>query len=260
MTDSSLYQATQTAASLIHKARYAVALTGAGISTPSGIPDFRSASTGLWNRDDPMKVASMTTFRQKPERFYNWLRPLLKKVWDASPNPAHTAVAELERSGCLKAVITQNIDGLHQMAGAKNVLEVHGTLTTMSCLHCGMSFGSREFRQQMLDSAFIPRCHHCESVLKPDIVLFEEMLPEDVWENAEQHCRQADVFLVAGSSLEVIPAAFLPDYALQGGAKLIINNYTPTHLDKNAAVLLPGNVAEVLPEITALVKLEQTGK
>jgi len=242
----------QKAAGLIARSRHAVVLTGAGISTPSGIPDFRSARTGLWTHTDPMKVASLTAFRYHPEQFYNWLRPLLEQIWAAKPNPAHQALAQLENQGYLKAIITQNIDGLHQRAGSHNVLEVHGSLMTFSCVSCQTTSPSENMLQDLLNKELLPRCQRCRSILKPDIILYEEMLPEDIWMESEAHARQADLFIVAGSSLEVIPAAFLPQYALDCGARLVINNFSATHLDPEAALLLPGDVAEVLPQIAAL--------
>ncbi len=251
------------------------------MSTPSGIPDFRSHGTGLWERDDPMEVASLAVFRSRPERFYGWLRPLLRGAWAAEPNPAHLALARMEAAGILKAVITQNIDDLHRRAGSKNVYEVHGSLRTVTCPRCHETYPSEPFRA-VLESAgeapvgeapvgdapvgetppgapglpdpdHIPRCPRCRQVLKPDITLFGEMLPAATWQGAEEQCFLADVILVAGSSLEVWPAASLPELAVENGARLIINNLTPTHLDRHADVLLPANVAEVLPQIARLV-------
>lgn len=238
------------ASELLRNARHAVALTGAGISTPSGIPDFRSANTGLWTKNDPMQVASLSAFLYHPERFFNWLRPLLDTILQAQPNPAHFALAELESKGILKALITQNIDDLHQQAGSKNVLPVHGTMENMICLSCDQLFRSTQFIEIVRDGN-LPLCPNCGRTLKPDIVLFEEMLPSDIWSKAEWHCNRADVILVAGSSLEVMPAAALPWYAVQNGAHLIIINYSPTPLDSEAEILLPGDVAKILPEITA---------
>ncbi len=238
------------ASELLRNARHAVALTGAGISTPSGIPDFRSADTGLWTKNDPMQVASLSAFLYHPERFFNWLRPLLDTITQARPNPAHFALAELEKKGILKALITQNIDDLHQQAGSKNVLPVHGTLEDMICLSCDQRFPSKQFIETVKDGK-LPLCPNCGRILKPDIVLFEEMLPSDVWSKAEWHCNRADVILVAGSSLEVMPAGALPWYAVQNGAHLIINNYSSTPLDSEADVLLSGDVAQILPQITA---------
>jgi len=238
------------AAGLIQSARYAVAFTGAGISTPSGIPDFRSARTGLWEKDDPMQVASLTSFLHTPERFFNWLRPLALTSLSASPNPAHLALAELENSGFLKAVITQNIDDLHVQAGSHNVLELHGSLRTLSCTGCHRSFSARDFMPAFIDSGTLPSCPECRSLLKPDIVLFEESLPAKTWYQAEVHARMADLMIVAGSSLTVTPAAYIPQEAVESGAQIIIINQTPTYLDEIAAILLPLDVAEVLPAIT----------
>ncbi len=237
------------AAAYLREAKHAVAFTGAGISTPSGIPDFRSKNTGLWQRFDPMEVASITVFNTRPEKFYGWLRPLLSQIWAAQPNPAHTALAQLEKAGILKAVITQNIDDLHQRAGSSAVYEVHGSLRRMICVRCHETFPAGQFRSEIDDATTLPRCPHCERVLKPEITLFGEMLPEDTWRAAEEHCRRADVILVAGSSLEVWPAAGLLEIGLDHGARLIINNLTPTHLDGDAAVRIHLDVAEAIPAI-----------
>lgn len=259
--------ALQTAAGLLRAARHAVVFTGAGISTPSGIPDFRSQGTGLWQRDNPMEVASLAVFQSRPERFYGWLHPLLESIWAAEPNPAHHALAQLEAAGIIQAVITQNIDNLHQRGGSKNVFEVHGSLRTVTCPHCRQTFPSEQFRGQVGVTGEptreppgqtpvrvqIPRCPQCSQVLKPDITLFGEMLPYETWLKSEAHCKQADVILVAGSSLEVWPAASLPELAVENGAHLIINNLSPTPLDGRADVLLPGNVAEILPKIASRV-------
>lgn len=255
------------AAALLREARHAVAFTGAGISTPSGIPDFRSQGSGLWERHNPMEVASLEVFQRRPERFYDWLRPLLQGIWSSQPNPAHLALAQLESDGILKAVITQNIDDLHQRAGSKNIFEVHGSLRTMTCARCRITYPSEQFKADLagtsqdpgaqVHASRMPHCPTCESVLKPDITLFGEMLPAGTWQQAEAHCLQADVILVAGSSLEVWPAASLPELAVEHGAHLIINNLSPTHLDLQADVLLPGDVADILPELVLRVNWGQ---
>jgi NAD-dependent deacetylase len=241
------------AVGLLRSARHAVAFTGAGISTPSGIPDFRSHGSGLWERYDPMEVASLGVFQSHPERFYDWLRPLLQGIWEAQPNKAHIALAQLEAAGVLKALITQNIDDLHQRAGSRNIYEVHGSLRSMTCPRCGNTYPSESFMPLMrkLDGSIktLPHCSGCENVLKPDITLFGEMLPAETWLAAEEHCKRADVMLVAGSSLEVWPAAALPELAIENGARLIINNLTPTPLDRSADVILRANVADVLPQL-----------
>ena len=241
------------AAGLLAASQRAVAFTGAGISTPSGIPDFRSAGSGLWNRFDPMQTASLSTFRSNPARFYDWLRPLLNQIWAAEPNPAHTALAGLEQRRCLSAVITQNIDGLHQSAGSQDVLEVHGSLETMICTRCRTTFPAIQFQSALIQPNGLPRCPQCARVLKPDIVLFEERLPAEVWAAAEYYCETADLVLVVGSSLEVSPANLLPQLAVQHGAKLVILNATSTALDAAADVILTGDAAEILPALVQLL-------
>lgn len=249
MSHASHQTALLKAGHLLGAAKHAVVFTGAGISTPSGIPDFRSKDTGLWERFDPMKVASISVFQSRPEHFYGWLRPLLREIWQANPNPAHVALAHLETAGLIKAVITQNIDDLHQRAGSKNVYEVHGSLRTLTCPDCAVSYPSETFRRALTAADEMARCPACGRVVKPDITLFGEMLPTQTWADAERHCRLADLLLVVGSSLEVWPAAALPEICVDNGAGLIINNLSPTHLDARADVLLPLNVAEALPEI-----------
>ena len=243
----------KTAAGLLRSAKHVVVFTGAGISTPSGIPDFRSAGTGLWEHFDPMEVASLGMFQTHPEKFYGWLRPLLQSIWAAQPNPAHLALARLEQAGIVKALITQNIDDLHQRAGSRNIYEVHGSLRSMTCAHCRETFPAEQFRDHLHGQDAMPHCPGCQRVLKPDITLFGEMLPAETWIEAEEHCIQADLVLVAGSSLEVWPAASLPALAVEHGAQLVLINLTPTPLDRNADVLLPANVAEALPRLADLV-------
>jgi NAD-dependent deacetylase len=245
ITPSSLEQARK----IIRQARHLVAFTGAGISTPSGIPDFRSKGSGMWERYDPIETASLTTFRTNPQRFWDWKRPLMLRMWDAQPNPAHQALAQAEQEGILKAVVTQNIDALHQRAGSKNVFELHGTIDTIHCPRCRTGWKSIEFRPILEQEGAMPRCPTDQAVLKPDVVLFEEALPQVAWREAERHSRLADVMLVVGSSLGVYPAAYLPEFALQGGARLILVNLSPTHLDSEATVCLPFDVATTLPAI-----------
>ena len=165
------------AADLLRRAHHAVALTGAGMSTGSGIPDFRSPGSGLWERVDPFEVASIFAFRRKPEVFFSWIRPLARQVIEAQPNLAHVALAQLERAGLLKAIITQNIDGLHQKAGSQTVLEVHGHLREATCMRCYRSFPSDLFVQAFLAEGRVPLCPACGNVLKPNTILFGEQLP-----------------------------------------------------------------------------------
>lgn len=237
------------AAKLIRKSRKAVSLTGAGYSTASGIPDFRSPTSGLWEHHDPMEVASLHTFRFRPQVFFDWFRPLAAHITSAAPNPAHYALAEMERAGFFNAVVTQNIDGLHQRAGSVCVHEVHGSITRLICPACYRPYASDEFMDAYLQSGRIPCCPVCNHMLKPDVVLFEEQLPLKVWQQAEAAVAASDLILVAGSSLAVYPVANLPFRALAEGAAMIIVNKTPTHLDPYAEVLLSGDVAEIMPRI-----------
>ncbi len=236
-------------ARLLQQSSLAVIFTGAGISTPSGIPDFRSARSGLWENDDPMEVASLTSFNNTPGKFFNWLKPLAEKITQAKPNPAHHAIAKLEEAGFLKAVITQNIDHLHQDAGSKHVLELHGSMQTCTCSICHKQYQSSPFLPQFIQNNEIPRCLICNGILKPDIVLFEELLPLKTWDEANTLGMNCDLFLVAGSSLEVIPASTIPMMAVRTGARLVILNRTITHLDPQASIIIHEDLVDILPEI-----------
>ncbi len=238
-----------TAALILKQSKHAIVFTGAGISTPSGIPDFRSTNTGLWQKNDPMLVASATAFKNHPDRFYRWLQPLLLASSQAQPNPAHQAIAALERNGCVKAVITQNIDNLHQKAGSINVIELHGTMEFFHCPACHKPASDSHAIMEEILAGLIPYCNHCGAIIKPDITLYEEPLPMQAWQDANEEVTKADVMLIAGSSLEVIPASSLPYDAHQGGSKIIIVNYSHTYLDPLADVVINGDVAEVLPKI-----------
>lgn len=253
---SDLSRGIHQAAKLIREAEYAVVLTGAGISTPSGIPDFRSAGSGLWTRYDPMEVASLTAFRHHPEKFFGWLRGLALNMTEAKPNAAHIALAELEQAGAIQTVITQNIDTLHQQAGSKHVLEVHGSMSTLTCTSCYQQYDSDEFIRPYLETGAMPRCPNCGNVLKPDVVLFEEQLPFRTWLQAQKETKACDLMLVCGSSLEVTPVANLPYQALENDARLIIVNSTPTYIDQRSDVVLREDVAEVVPRIAAEVTHE----
>ncbi|RPI91640.1 MAG: NAD-dependent deacylase [Chloroflexi bacterium] len=241
------------AAVLIHKAERAVVLTGAGISTPSGIPDFRSEGSGLWSHDEPMEVASLSTFRTAPERFFNWFQPLAGQIFSAEPNAAHLALAEFERAGHVRMIITQNIDGLHQKAGSQNVVELHGTLRMVSCTNCFRRFEAGPYLQPYIETGKIPQCSNCNGILKPDVILFGEQLPQSAWYEAQRAVRQCDLMVVAGSSLEVLPVARLPMQALDRGAHLIIINNTPTYLNVRADVIIMDDVATTLPKIAKRV-------
>ncbi len=241
------------AANLIKASKRAVVFTGAGISTPSGIPDFRSPESGLWERYDPFEVASLSAFRHHPEKFYAWISPLVVTAKAARPNLAHTCLARMEKAGIFTAVITQNIDGLHQKAGSKDVIELHGSAQTATCLTCGRHYEDGWLSEELLKRGEFPHCDICGGVLKPDVVLFEEPLPEHAWSKAQRLCEAADLVLVVGSSLEVYPANSLPETALRRGAALIINTITNTHLDRLANVVIHADLIETIPAICNLV-------
>ncbi len=247
-------QKIQQAAKLIRNAKHAVALTGAGISTPSGIPDFRSPGSGLWEQSDSMSVASFWGFVEHPQGFYDWVKPLSQKMMVAQPNPAHCALAELEAMGRIHAILTQNIDNLHQRAGSKRVLEVHGHMREATCIRCYHMAPAQPLMEKFIADGTMPRCEVCGGVMKPNVVLFGEMLPVSVLYEAEQESKTCDVMLVAGSSLEVAPAADLPLVAKQNGAALIIVNKSSTIADAYAAVVLREDVAIALPRIVEAVK------
>lgn len=237
------------AVKLILTSKHVVVLTGAGSSSPSGIPDFRSPEDGLWNLYSPMEVASLSTFRYNPEKFFEWLRPLASQMRNAKPNPSHYAFAELEQGGYIHTTITQNIDGLHQRAGSRSVIEVHGNLTSLSCIGCYQQFASDSYIQPYIDDGIIPKCPDCNKILKPDVVLFEEQLPYKPWLKALQAVKNCDLMIISGSSLVVMPVAGLPMHALENHAKIVVVNKTPTYIDDEAAVVLSGDVAEIIPAI-----------
>ena len=236
---------------LLRQARHAVALTGAGISTPSGIPDFRSPGSGVWEDVDPLAVASIYAFRNQPEAFYQWLRPLADLLSHAQPNPAHVALAQLEAYGPLKSVITQNIDALHTKAGSKTIYEVHGHLRQATCLECHHQYDARPYLQAFTTLGELPICPDCTGVLKPDVVLFGEMLPFREIHAAQREAANCDLMLVVGSSLEVTPVADLPMLTRQSGARLIIVNFTETYADAWADAVIHADVAEVLPQLAS---------
>lgn len=258
MTD--VASALQRAAELLGAAHAAAAFTGAGISTPSGIPDFRSHGSGLWENCNPLEVASLTAFRHHPERFYAWVRPLAATIYRAEPNLAHRALAALEAAGRLRTVITQNIDMLHQRAGSRRVLEIHGTLRTATCRECHRVFEAERRILDFIRDGVIPLCSECGGVLKPNVILFEEQLPAAVFHRAREAAHQCGLMLVLGSSLEVMPAAGLPLEAVHHGARLIIVNREPTYLDERADVVIHSDVAEVLPALADCVGANAYGK
>lgn len=240
------------AADLIRHCQYMVAFTGAGHSTPSGIPDFRSPNSGLWEKDNPMLVASIWAFRLNPRAFYNWIRPLMDVMLNAAPNLAHKALTELESMGYLQTVITQNIDNLQQRAGSRRVLELHGHMREATCIRCYKETPIDPGLEQAVRDGQVPHCS-CGGVLKPNVILFGEQLPIRVFNTAVKEARRCDLILVAGSSLTVAPAADIPFMAVEAGARAIIINLQPTTFDSLADVAIHGDLVEILPSIVEAV-------
>ena len=234
---------------LIKPSKNIVFFSGAGISTASGIPDFRSRTDGLWNRFDPMLTASLTTFKEQPDKFYDWFRPLAKKIWYAHPNIAHMSISKLEEAGFDNTVITQNIDGLHQKSGSTIVYELHGNIQQLECIYCNQSFNTTIFIKGFLADNVLPLCPNCGGILKPKIVLFEEILPCEEWDKAYAASLHADIFIVVGSSLEVSPANSLLLTAKRSGATIVIINNSPTKFDECASIVISRPLEIVLPKI-----------
>lgn len=240
--------AIRAAAAVLAGARRAVALTGAGVSVPSGIPDYRSSNTGVWDNHDPAEAAHIDAFRRDPRPFYRAYRVLGEKLLIAKPNPAHLALARLEAMGKLRGVATQNIDSLHHDAGTQHLWELHGSLRTAHCLACEQTVEFRPYLVRLVADGEVPRCA-CGGVLKPDLVMFGEMLPMDVLSTAQREASRAEVCLAAGSSLTVQPAASLPWETVNRGGTLILANREATPLDRFAKHLLRGDVAALLPAL-----------
>jgi NAD-dependent deacetylase len=231
-------------ARLIRRAQPCVVLTGAGVSTESGIPDFRSPA-GIWARYDPMEYATIDAFRRDPVKVWDFYARRLRVLAQAEPNDAHRALAELERRGLVAAVVTQNIDRLHELAGSREVIEVHGSIRTSSCLRCGETVSFDEV-VCLVDANGAPPCPRCGAILKPDVVMFGEAMPEVEIEQAFDLARSASLLLVVGSSLEVWPVAGLPQETLDAGGEVAILNQSPTAYDARASMTAEGAVGAVL--------------
>ena len=236
-------------AELIEARRPCVVLTGAGVSTESGIPDFRSP-TGIWAEFDPLEYASLDAFRADPAKVWSFYAPRFAMLTEAEPNAAHVAIAELERRGFVRAVITQNIDLLHERAGSHDVIEVHGSIRTSSCLSCGAAYPLAEVAAQ-LETRDAPVCPQCGAVLKPDVVFFGEMLPEAAIDRAYALAGEAGLLLVVGSALEVWPVAELPLVTRRAGGSVAIVNRGPTARDDDAQLRIDGSAGETLERVLA---------
>jgi NAD-dependent deacetylase len=237
-------------AELLGRSRRAVALTGAGVSVPSGIPDFRTPESGLWAKVDPMEVAHISVFEADPERFWSYYRPRFQALGDKRPNRAHEALAELERRGLIEGVITQNVDRLHRAAGSENVIEVHGSIETSSCTACGTSFGL-DAVEKIFDERGVAICPGCGGAVKPDVVFFGELLPEEEMARATELAEAADLMLCVGSSLAVHPVAGLPQLTLSHGGAIAIVTKGETPYDRDAELKLEGEVDEELAALLA---------
>ena len=242
-----------------------VVFIGAGMSTESGLPDFRSKQ-GLW-KQRPESLATMAALQQTPDEFYFFYQWRIQQLWSVEPNAGHLALAQLERDGRVSHVITQNVDGLHHRAGSSRVSELHGSLKTVSCLKCQSRFDSRQllpglegWEERYQNGSYHRgaecRCPSCGGLLRPDVVLFGESLPEEAWKISQEWSRKADLFVVIGSSLVVSPANYLPQLAVESGAKLLIINQEPTPLDHLATWTIKVKAAEILPVIAQIIKTD----
>jgi NAD-dependent deacetylase len=257
MVERGLEQQIEQVANAIAAAKRIIVFTGAGISTESGIPDFRSPG-GIWSRYDPDDFTIQKFLSDKEARKKHWrlFTDPEMTLTGAEPNPAHYAIAEIEKMGKLYGVITQNIDGLHQKAGVSDdmVFQLHGDLSHAKCMGCGIRYPMEEVIKWLEQGIEEPECEACKGIMKPDGVLFGEQLPADVLAESERRSRTCDLCIVIGSSLVVYPAAMMPMYALQAGAKLVIINVGPTEMDGMAWVRIDAKAGEVLPRIIEEVR------
>lgn len=236
------------AAEAIYRSRLTLALTGAGISVESGIPDFRSAG-GLWAKYDPAEYATIQAFRQNPEKIWGMLRDMDQLIVEAMPNPAHLGMGEMEKIGFLHHIITQNVDNLHQAGGARNVIEYHGNSSTLSCLACAKRYGREDKRGE-----HVPRCA-CGMVLKPDVIFFGEAIPVGALDRSFQLASSAEALLIVGTSAAVSPANTIPSIAKSRGAILIEVNMERTHLTSSMTdIFLEGRAGETIPALVAELK------
>ena len=236
-------------AELLRESERAVVLTGAGVSVPSGIPDFRTPGKGLWEKVNPMEVAHIDAFRRDPDRFWRFYSERFTALKDVRPNPAHDAIAELERRGVVRGVITQNIDRLHREAGSERVIEVHGSIEWCVCVECGGRVHLERVMELIEAGEGAPECEACVAPLKPDVVLFGEMLPEAAMAEAFALASEADLMLCVGSSLEVFPVASLPGVTSDAGGRVALVTQGPTPYDRDAEVKLSGDVVEDLRSV-----------
>jgi NAD-dependent deacetylase len=243
----------QQAAEMISKSTSTVALTGAGVSTKSGIPDFRGPD-GLWTKVDPAKFASISGFLSNPKGWWEMALEMAPTFMNAKPNPSHTMLAKLEKMGLLDCLVTQNVDGLHQKAGSKNVLEVHGSLFSATCTVCQIQVDRKYLEKAMRKRQIPVMCPTCGGLLKLDTVFFGEALPQKTLGAAVEASRNCELMLAVGSYLVVYPVATLPTFATQSGAKFIIINQEPTPLDQMADLVFHAEAGETLTQIVKAIQ------
>jgi NAD-dependent deacetylase len=243
------------AVEIIQSANNIIALTGAGISTESGIPDFRSAG-GLWQKYDPAEYATIQAFHASPEKVWCMLFDMVGLTRSAKPNPGHHALAELERMDLLKCIVTQNVDNLHQEAGSVNVIEYHGNVSRLECLKCGALYNDAAFSmEEVIRSATPPRCPDCSAILKPTVVFFGEMIPHEAMVRSQEAAQEADAVIVVGTSATVYPAAGIPLIAKQNNAVILEFNLETTDLTRFATdIFIQGQAGTTLPELVRQLK------
>lgn len=245
-------------AELITESENIIALTGAGMSTESGIPDFRSPGSGLWTKFEPGEIASISSYVANPEKNMRVLLELGMKIFKAKPNRGHKALTKLQELGKLSGVMTQNIDGLHQRAHTENVVELHGTANEAKCMKCHRVFPITELVNQVIQGSSQPTCKKCRGILKPNSIFFGEALESDILRRADTMVANCDLLLVLGSSLLVYPVAFYPQQAKSRGAKLAIINIQDTPMDSAAEIVMHETIGEVLPKIVNRVEEKAT--
>ncbi|MGY5857775.1 MAG: NAD-dependent deacylase [Candidatus Thorarchaeota archaeon] len=239
----------QQAKEMVANAGKITAFTGAGISVDSGIPDFRSEG-GLWKRFDPLEYATLESFMRNPTKFWTMGKELAETIVKADPNAAHKSLAGLEEQGKLTGVITLNIDNLHQSAGNKKVIELHGNYLKAHCIECKSEFFGKKVHESVAQGEIPPKCEKCGGILKSEAILFGEPLPEEPMAEAVEMCRATDLMIVIGTSLTVYPAAYLPQLAKNAGAKIILINLEGSNKDGVADIVLRGRATDILPAIT----------
>lgn len=244
---------------LILQAKKIVVFTGAGVSTESGIPDFRSPG-GIWDKYDPDEFTIQKFLSSAKARRKHWkMLSESSLITETKPNPAHYAIAELDRLGKLDCVITQNVDNLHQKAGVpeNKVFELHGNMKWTICLSCHQRFPTEELLQRIKQEPDVLACPNCQGILKPDVVLFGEVLPEKTLTEATRRSQNCDLLIIIGSTLVIYPAAYIPMYAKNAGAKLAIINLSDTPLDHYATLVIHGKAGEIMSRVIGKVKLSQ---